>query len=454
MVTKQIRLVPLFILTLFSIVTPQSMAIAVIDLQGKGISQVEASALTDRLRSEIMNVSSATMVERDEMDQILGEQDFQQTGCVSSECMVEVGQLIGVTQIIGGSISKVGNTFSVHARIIDVETGEIVYSVNYDRTGTIDELLISGMRNVSQLLFAASEGDYVELGKDYEYYDSGQLKAEGRSVSGVKLGKWIFYYENGWIQKVGNYKDGKEIGVWTYYYENGKTQKVGDYEDGIKKGEWAYYYENDNIQKVGDYKDGIENGEWAYYYENGTIQKVGDYDDGIKNGEWTYNYENGRIRSTGNYEDGKRVGKWTYYLKDGEIQYIVDHDVELDITNVKIIPDKSFLGRLSRREKVIEYYQDGEIKAKANRELRRVHGKRIVYSVSGEVLHKYWFNFGNGYYVDYYENGQIREEGHCRYYDGMTMTRLGTWTKFSPLGEIISKIEYDHNGNVQREKHY
>jgi len=44
------------------------MAIAIIDLQGKGISQVEASALTDRLRSEIMNVSSATMVERDEMD--------------------------------------------------------------------------------------------------------------------------------------------------------------------------------------------------------------------------------------------------------------------------------------------------------------------------------------------------------------------------------------------------
>jgi|GEM_PF-2879648 len=68
MVTKPIRLVLLFLLTLLSSVTPQSMAIAIIDLQGKGISQVEASALTDRLRSEIMNVSSATMVERDEMD--------------------------------------------------------------------------------------------------------------------------------------------------------------------------------------------------------------------------------------------------------------------------------------------------------------------------------------------------------------------------------------------------
>ncbi len=345
--TKQIRLLPLFILTLFSIVTPQSTAIAVIDLQGKGISQVEASALTDRLRSEIMNVSSATMVERDEMDQILGEQDFQQTGCVSSECMVEVGQLVGVTQIIGGSISKVGNTFSVNARIIDVETGEIVNSVNYDLTGVIDELLISGMRNVSQLLFAGSEGDYLELGKDYEYYESGQLKAEGRSITGVKLGRWIYYYENGRIQMVGNFKDGKEIGKWTIYDENGEIRTI-----------------------------------------------------------------------------------------------------------VEIIYDQSFIGRLYEKAEVLEYYQSGEIKAKAKRERGLVHGKRIIYSVSGEVLHENVFNYGNGYYVDYYENGQVKESGLCQRYDGVTMTKYSKWTKFSPDSEILSEIIYDGKGAVLAEKHY
>ena len=429
MVTKPIRLVLLFILALFSAVTPQSMAIAVIDLQGKGISQVEASALTDRLRSEIMNVSSATMVERDEIDQVLREQDFQQTGCVSSECMVEVGQLVGVTQIIGGSISKVGNTFSVNARIIDVETGEIVNSVNYDLTGVIDELLISGMRNVSQLLFAGSGGDYLELGKDYEYYESGQLKAEGRSISGVKLGRWIYYYENGRIQKVGNLKDGKEIGGWTYYYENGRVQKVGSIKDEKKVGKWTYYYENGRIQSIGDYKDEKKVGKWTHYYENGRIQSIGDY------------------------KNGRTAGKWTYYMKDGETKYVEDFGVAQK-AETEIIPDRSFLGRLSGKEKVIEYYQNGAIKAKFERGRGLVHGKRTVYSVSGEVLHKDLFHLGKGYYVDCYENGQIKEKGECWGYDGVTMIKYAKWTKFSPDGEILSEIDYDYDGYVVEEKHY
>lgn len=371
MATKPIRLVLLFILAFFSSVTPQNMAIAVIDLQGKGISQVEASALTDRLRSEIMNVSSATMVERDEMDQVLSEQDFQQTGCVSSECLVEVGQLVGVTQIIGGSISKVGNTFSVNARIIDVETGEIVNSVNYDLTGVIDELLISGMRNVSQLLFAGSGGDYLELGRDYEYYESGQLRAEGRSITGVKLGRWIYYYENGRIQKVGNYKDGNKSGKWTYYDINGAIKSVED-----------FYI----VPKIAN---------WAHYDENGEI-----------------------------------------------------------IAIVEIIPAQSFLGRLFRQAEVIEYYQSGEIKAKSEKKHGLVHGKRTVYSVSGAVLHEYVFNNGTGYYFDYYENGQVKESGNCRYYDGVTMTRIYRWMKCYPNGKPLSRIEYDSYGNVVAEEHY
>ena len=43
------------------------------------------------------------------MEDILKEQGFQQTGCTSDECVVEVGKIIGVQQMVGGSISKVGN---------------------------------------------------------------------------------------------------------------------------------------------------------------------------------------------------------------------------------------------------------------------------------------------------------------------------------------------------------
>ena len=46
------------------------------------------------------------MMERGLMDEILTEQGFQQTGCASDECIVEMGKLVGVKQIIGGSINS------------------------------------------------------------------------------------------------------------------------------------------------------------------------------------------------------------------------------------------------------------------------------------------------------------------------------------------------------------
>ena len=46
---------------------------------------------------------------------MLKEQGFQQSGCVSSECAVEAGKLLGVDQIVTGSIGKIGSYYTVSA---------------------------------------------------------------------------------------------------------------------------------------------------------------------------------------------------------------------------------------------------------------------------------------------------------------------------------------------------
>ena len=123
--------------------------IAVIDFEGKGVTNVEASALTDRLRTELFNIGGYKVVERGMMEEILGELGYQQSGCTSDECIVEVGKHLGVEQMVGGSISKVGRTYSVSARIVSVETREIIKTATYDYRGEIDGLLTFGMRNVA-----------------------------------------------------------------------------------------------------------------------------------------------------------------------------------------------------------------------------------------------------------------------------------------------------------------
>ena len=123
--------------------------IAVINFIGNNISDSETKALSDRLRIELFNTKHFSVVERGMMEEILAEQGLQQSGCTTNECIVEVGQLIGVNQIIGGSISKVGNTFSISTRIVNVETGSILHTTTYDYKGEIDELLTSGMKKVA-----------------------------------------------------------------------------------------------------------------------------------------------------------------------------------------------------------------------------------------------------------------------------------------------------------------
>jgi TolB-like protein len=140
----------------------QNKYIAVVEFEGNGISSNETKALTNRLRNELHNVGLYEVYERGLMDEILKEQGFQQTGCVSDECLVNVGKLIGVDQIVGGSISKVGNTLTVSARLIEVETGKLLKVTDYDYNGPIDGLLTSGMHVVA---IAISKKDTTDVEK-------------------------------------------------------------------------------------------------------------------------------------------------------------------------------------------------------------------------------------------------------------------------------------------------
>lgn len=123
--------------------------IAVLDFLSNGLSENEARALTDRFRNEIFQFEIFDLMERGFMEEILDEQGFQLSGCTSDECVIEAGKLIGVEQIVGGSISRVGKTYTIAARIISVETGKILNTATYDYTGEIDMLLKEGMQQVA-----------------------------------------------------------------------------------------------------------------------------------------------------------------------------------------------------------------------------------------------------------------------------------------------------------------
>ncbi len=135
------------------VVFGQQQNVAVINFEALGLSQVEGAALTDRFRSELFKTGKFTVLERDKMDEILVEQGLQQTGCTSSECLVEMGKLLNVHQIFAGSVSQFGNIFSVTVRLVDIQTGKIQDSNSQDFSSGKEKLLTDGMKAVA-LYFA------------------------------------------------------------------------------------------------------------------------------------------------------------------------------------------------------------------------------------------------------------------------------------------------------------
>jgi len=122
--------------------TASKLTTAVLDFDGLGITAMEAVALTQRLSGEMVNTNVFILVDRSQMEEILQEQGFQQSGCSSAECAAEIGNLLGVQQMVSGSFGKVGETYTIEAKLFSVETGEIVRSVNKTYKGAIDGLII------------------------------------------------------------------------------------------------------------------------------------------------------------------------------------------------------------------------------------------------------------------------------------------------------------------------
>jgi len=131
--------------------------VAVADLRGVSVTSDEAAILTDRLRVELVRAGRFQVVERERMNAVLQEQGFQQSGaCSTDECAVEMGRLLGAERIVAGTIGRIGRTYTITARMIDVGTGRIIADASHDCRCEIDDLL-GGMAEIAATLARGAE---------------------------------------------------------------------------------------------------------------------------------------------------------------------------------------------------------------------------------------------------------------------------------------------------------
>jgi len=116
-------------------------SVAVLDFEARGIPGYEAETLTERLRTEIATTKAVQLVDRKLLQNILEEQGLQQSGCTTDECAAEVGQLLGAQYMISGAVGKLGETYSIDAKMVSVTTGAAVRTKSVSYQGEISGLL-------------------------------------------------------------------------------------------------------------------------------------------------------------------------------------------------------------------------------------------------------------------------------------------------------------------------
>ena len=141
--TKPVKKTALiFLFTAMAIAQDARPTVAILDFEGQDISVQEVQTLTERMRSEIGATNAVRLIERKAIENIMAEQGLAQSGCVTDECAAEVGQLLGVQFMVNGSIGKLGDKYTIDAKMFSVESGAIERTVSATHEGDVSGLLI------------------------------------------------------------------------------------------------------------------------------------------------------------------------------------------------------------------------------------------------------------------------------------------------------------------------
>lgn len=102
--------------------------VAVMDMTAQNMSAGDAAVITDLLRSELVKTRKFNVLERGNMEKILAEQAFQQTGCTSDDCAVKLGKMLNCQRMVSGSLGKLAAEYYLNVRVVDIETGRVLWS--------------------------------------------------------------------------------------------------------------------------------------------------------------------------------------------------------------------------------------------------------------------------------------------------------------------------------------
>jgi len=170
------------------------LTLAVLPFQGKGESQAYGEAATDRMVTQLVELRRFKVIERAKLEEVLQEQRLQVSGVVDDRAAVDVGRIAGADAIVVGSVSVIGATTKVSARVIDTQSSEVIVARNAraDRTNLEDvEKLTESVAIMIYNELPLVQGSVINTEGDVLYIDVGidkRIRRGSRCVAYREVG--------------------------------------------------------------------------------------------------------------------------------------------------------------------------------------------------------------------------------------------------------------------------
>ncbi len=108
------------------------------------------------LISELSRNAAARVVERENVQRLVDEQNLGADGRVDAATAAKIGKLVGARYMIMGGFVDLYGRFRVDARIVDVETSEVIKVVRSDPKLEKRETLFQLLQNLSESLMSGT----------------------------------------------------------------------------------------------------------------------------------------------------------------------------------------------------------------------------------------------------------------------------------------------------------
>ena len=123
---------------------PNGSKIVILNIQSS--SSELSDYIIDELLANAVNDKIFSVVDRQQLDAIRAEQNFQFSGEVDDNSAMEIGKFFGAQTIISGALSKLGNAYRIRIRALEVQTAQVQgqYNRNIASSQIITDLVGGG----------------------------------------------------------------------------------------------------------------------------------------------------------------------------------------------------------------------------------------------------------------------------------------------------------------------